>query len=79
MTSIAELYALQELDLELDSMSEQTQTAEQELSAAPSMEAREAAIQDEAERLQEFQSQRRTQQLHSGPWGPARSSMRTTS
>ena len=63
MTNVRQLYFLQELDLVLDRIREETGTAEQELSDGLAVDELETGLLEEAERLQELQSQQRLQQL----------------
>jgi predicted nucleic acid-binding Zn-ribbon protein len=63
MTNVRQLYILQGLDLELDRIREQTDTAAQELSTGIAVEELESGLQGETERLKELQSQHRLQQL----------------
>ncbi len=63
MTSVRQLYALQELDLVLDRLRSQQNEAEQELKSEASVETLETAISGEAERLQEVALQQRDNQL----------------
>jgi predicted nucleic acid-binding Zn-ribbon protein len=63
MTSVRQLYVLQELDLVLDRLRQQQNTAETELKSEVSVETLETALNGEAERLQEVALQQRDNQL----------------
>ena len=62
MTNVRQLYILQGMDLVLDRLREETETAEQELSTGIAVDELEAGLQEETERLQELQSQHRLHQ-----------------
>ncbi|MDP6548589.1 MAG: C4-type zinc ribbon domain-containing protein [Dehalococcoidia bacterium] len=62
MTNVRQLYILQGLDMVLDRLREETDTAEQELSTGIAVDELETGLQEETERLQELQSQQRLQQ-----------------
>ena len=63
MTSVRQLYALQELDLVLDRLRSQQNQAKQELKSEVSVENLETALTGEAERLQEVALQQRDNQI----------------
>ena len=63
MTSVRQLYALQELDLALDRLQSQQVEAEEELNSQESVESLELALTGESERLQEVELQQRTNRL----------------
>ena len=63
MTSAKQLYSLQELDLTLDRIRDETDKAEADLGSDPGIEHMEKSLQDETERLSEVQSQQKIQQL----------------
>ena len=65
MTSVRQLYVLQELDLVLDRLRSQQTEAEPALKAEDSGENLENALSGEAERLQEVASQQRDNQMES--------------
>ena len=65
MTSVRQLYVLQELDLVLDRLRSQQSEAEKELSSEVSVETLETALSGEAERLQEVALQQRDNQMES--------------
>ena len=63
MTSAKQLYSLQELDLTLDRIRDETDKAEAELGSDPGIEQMEKSLQEETERLGQVQSQQKIQQL----------------
>jgi len=63
MTLVRQLYALQELDLILDRVQEQTDMVEQELTSPVTLEHVQTALEEETERLKEAERQHRLQQL----------------
>ena len=63
MTSVRQLFALQELDLVLDRIRGRLANAEDELKTEISIENLEAALKDEEERLQDFEERQRTNRL----------------
>ena len=63
MTSAKQLYSLQELDLTLDRIRDETDKAEAELGSDPGIEEMEKSLQEETERLGQVQSQQKIQQL----------------
>lgn len=65
MTSVRQLYVLQELDLVLDRLRNQQNEAEAELKSEVSVENLENALSGEAERLQEVALQQRDNQMES--------------
>ena len=65
MTTAKQLYALQEVDLDLDRVYRALELAEEELSTGISIENLEAALREEEERLQEVELMRRDNQMES--------------
>ncbi len=63
MANVKQLYILQGLDLELDRLREETDTAETEISTGIAVGELETGLQEETERLQELRSQQRLQQV----------------
>ena len=63
MTSAKQLYSLQELDLTLDRIRDETDKAEAELGSDSGIEPMEKSLQEETERLGQVQSQQKIQQL----------------
>jgi predicted nucleic acid-binding Zn-ribbon protein len=63
MTTIKQLYSLQELDLALDSIQSQKAQAEQGLNSGLALEQIEQALQEAKDKLQEVQQSHRMQQL----------------
>jgi predicted nucleic acid-binding Zn-ribbon protein len=63
MTNVRQLYILQGMDLVLDRLRQEADTAKQELNAGLALDELETGLQEESERLQELQSQQRLQQL----------------
>lgn len=63
MTLVKQLFALQEWDLALDRVQEQSNLVEQELNSPVTMEHVKTALEEETERLKEFEGQHRFQQL----------------
>ena len=63
MTSVRQLYALQELDLVLDQLRNRQQVAEEELQTEVSIGVLERALESETERITEVQLQQRHNQL----------------
>lgn len=63
MTTIKQLYSLQELDLALDSIQSQKAQAEQGLSAGLTLDQIEQSLQEAKDKLQEVQQSHRMQQL----------------
>ena len=63
MTSVRQLYALQEIDLDLDRLDKQKAEAEQELEQAPAFESMQMALLEEEMRLEEYVEQRKAWQL----------------
>lgn len=63
MTTIRQLYSLQELDLALDSVKSQKKQAEEELEARLTVEQIETALQEERDKLEEIQRAHRELQL----------------
>lgn len=63
MTTPKRLFSLQELDLVLDRIQENTGNAEHELNSDPGIEALEAALREEKEKLEHIQGRRREQRL----------------
>jgi uncharacterized protein len=66
MTTIKQLYSLQELDLVLDSIQSQKAQAEQGLNSGLALEQIEQALQEAKDKLQEVQQSHRMQQLEAG-------------
>ena len=65
MTTVKQLYALQEVDLDLDRVYRALEQVEEELKTGVSIETLEAALQDEQERLQEAELRQRDNQMES--------------
>ena len=65
MTTVKQLYALQEVDLDLDRVLRALEQVEEELSVGVSIETLETALQDEQERLQEAELRQRDNQMES--------------
>ncbi len=65
MTTVRQLYALQEVDLDLDRVYRALEEVEEELKIEVSIEKLETALQDEQERLQEVELRQRDNQLES--------------
>ena len=63
MTSVRQLYDLQEIDLDLDRLDKQKAEAEQELEQAPAFESMQMALLEEEMRLEEYMEQRKARQL----------------
>ena len=63
MTTVKQLYALQEVDLDLDRVYKALEEAEQELQIEISIENLESSLQDERERLQEVELLQRDNQM----------------
>ncbi len=66
MTYVKQLYALQDLDLALDSIQDQKSKAEKELAARLTLDRMEADLAVEREKLEETQGLHREQQLEAG-------------
>lgn len=65
MTTVKQLYALQEVDLDLDRVYRALEQVEEELKTGVSIEALESALQDEQERLLEAELRQRDGQMES--------------
>ena len=65
MTTVKQLYALQEVDLDLDRVYRALELVEEELRIGVSIDNLETALQDEQERLQEAELQQRDNQMES--------------
>ncbi len=63
MTTVRQLFSIQEVDLDLDRLVSQSTEAEQELDRVPALESIRSALSDEEQRLEEFKGLLRTQQL----------------
>ena len=63
MTTVRQLFSLQEVDLDLDRLESQKAEAEQALDRAPAFESMQSALSEEEQRLEEFQGLQRSQQL----------------
>jgi uncharacterized protein len=63
MTSVRQLYVLQELDLVLDRLNDKHAEAEEELNHKATVEALEEALQGESERLQDVELRQRTNRV----------------
>ena len=63
MTTVRQLYSLQEVDLDLDRLDKQKAEAEQELEQPPALESMEMALLEEEVRLEEYVDLRKARQL----------------